>query len=207
MLQVGSLRRLIGCYSLGRARIGNSHQRGSNSAADFIRAVGSFCAKTNFACNCLMRLAGKGKCWTRRDPRSACSGREKRVPISGPAQDKTHPAATFAGPIATDFPRSRGVVSPMPEDVLDSQNPTLAWNLLSERRRGPGHGLGDIVRAAAIGRLSSGQPANLRHLALVELIKVDLEYRCQRPEHAQRASSNTSPIFPSWRCAARSPAI
>ncbi len=77
-------------------------------------------------------------------------------------------------------------MSPMPEDVLDSQNPTLAWNLLSERVEALVTAWETSSEPPQLADYLPAQPANLRHLALVELIKVDLEYRCQRPEHARR---------------------
>jgi eukaryotic-like serine/threonine-protein kinase len=79
-----------------------------------------------------------------------------------------------------------GVVSPKSDELLDSQNPTLAWNVLSERVEAfvaAWEAAGDPPELATFLPTS---PAALRHMALVELIKVDLEYRCRRPEHSRR---------------------
>ncbi|HEY1603808.1 MAG TPA: serine/threonine-protein kinase [Pirellulales bacterium] len=77
-------------------------------------------------------------------------------------------------------------MSQKPEELIDSQNPTLAWNLLSERVEAlvAAWEAGGDPPALAV-YLPAG-PAPLRHMTLVELIKVDMEYRCPRPEHSRR---------------------
>jgi serine/threonine protein kinase len=77
-------------------------------------------------------------------------------------------------------------VSPQPEELLDSHNPTLAWNLLSERVEALVTAWETANEPPRLADFLPANPPNLRRLALVELIKVDLEYRCQRPEHSRR---------------------
>ena len=73
-----------------------------------------------------------------------------------------------------------------PDEVLDSQNPTLAWNMLSECVEALVSAWEAADEPPDLATFLPGRPAALRHMALVELIKVDMEYRCRRPEHSRR---------------------
>ena len=77
-------------------------------------------------------------------------------------------------------------MSQKPEEVLDSQNPTLAWNLLSERVEALVAAWEAGGEPPELAEFLPAAPSALRHMALVELIKVDMEYRCPRPEHSRR---------------------
>ncbi|HVU85970.1 MAG TPA: serine/threonine-protein kinase [Pirellulales bacterium] len=77
-------------------------------------------------------------------------------------------------------------MSGQPEEILGSHHPTLAWNVLSDRVEALVAAWESSAEPPQIADYLPAEPANLRYLALVELIKVDMEYRCQRPEHARR---------------------
>lgn len=72
------------------------------------------------------------------------------------------------------------------EPTLDSHNPTLAWNLLSERVEALVTAWEESLEPPRLAEFLPAESGPLRHLALVELIKVDLEYRCQRTQHERR---------------------
>jgi eukaryotic-like serine/threonine-protein kinase len=73
-----------------------------------------------------------------------------------------------------------------PEELLNSSDPTLAWDVLSEKVEAfvnAWEAGGDPPRLADF---LPARPAVLRQLTLVELIKVDLEYRWQRPGESKK---------------------
>ena len=67
-----------------------------------------------------------------------------------------------------------------------SHHPTLAWSVLSDRVEALVNAWETSAEPPRLADYLPAEPANLRFLALIELIKVDMEYRCQRPEHARR---------------------
>ncbi len=70
-----------------------------------------------------------------------------------------------------------------PEQPHDA---TLAWDVLSERVEALVSAWESSSEPPGLAEFLPEHPANLRHLVLVELIKVDLEYRSQRPEYSRR---------------------
>jgi serine/threonine protein kinase len=70
--------------------------------------------------------------------------------------------------------------------LLNSHDPTLAWDLLSERVEALVTAWESTSAPPRLADFLPREPTALRHLALVELIKVDLEYRSHRPEHWRR---------------------
>ncbi len=90
-------------------------------------------------------------------------------------------------PVAAVFRKgAAGLVSGHPEEILGSHHPTLAWNVLSDRVEALVTAWESTAEPPRLADFLPTEPANLRYLALVELIKVDMEYRCQRPEHGRR---------------------
>ena len=82
--------------------------------------------------------------------------------------------------------RSFAAVSRNPERLLDPQDPTLAWDLLSNRIEALVTAWESTSEPPRLADFLPAEPTALRRLALVELIKVDLDYRCRRPEHSRR---------------------
>ncbi|MBI2825047.1 MAG: serine/threonine protein kinase [Planctomycetia bacterium] len=73
-----------------------------------------------------------------------------------------------------------------PDRLLDPNDPTLGWDLLLERVEALVTAWEAATDPPNLKDFLPDNPPALRRQALVELIKVDLEYRCRQPDHARR---------------------
>jgi len=76
--------------------------------------------------------------------------------------------------------------SSSPEDLLNSSDPTLAWDVLSEKVEAFVNAWEAGGEPPSLADYLPARPAVLRQLTLVELIKVDLEYRWQKPGESKK---------------------
>jgi len=78
------------------------------------------------------------------------------------------------------------VLSGKHHDSSTPHDATLGLDQLSERIDALISAWDTAEEPPSLGEFLPAEPPLLRRLALIELIKVDLEYRCQKPEHTRR---------------------